>query len=146
MRHQTRFLWLVRGQTLVEIVVVVGVVVLLVTGLVAGATAALKSSQYGRAKSLSVKYVQEGVELARSIRDRSWDEFFSYNGKTWCVDQSAVWSDGTSGCTANIGTYFTRTVTLAWNDPNMQVDVSVSWIDGSRTLRSDVRTYLTKWQ
>lgn len=138
-----------KGQTLVEIVVAIGVLVLLVTGLLAGATVTLKAAQYSRTKSLALAFAGEALEKARSIRDTSWDGFLTYGsvlGTTWCLDKAGSWSLATGSCTANIDSVYTRSVVFTWQDPKMKIDVSVTWSDASRTYRVDQTTYLTQWQ
>jgi len=138
-----------RGQTLAEVVVAIGVVVLLVTGLVVGTSVSLKASQYGKARSQAVQYAQEAVELARNIRDNGWTTFTTYGGVSpvsWCLDKSGVWAPMSDSCSANIDNFYTRQVTFTWNDPKMKVDVSVSWIDGNKTFTVPITTYFTQWK
>lgn len=137
------------GQTLVEIVVAIGVVVLLVTGLVAGATMTIKSAQYSRAKSSAVRYSQEALEKARALRDSGWEGFMAYGsptGTTWCLDKSGSWTQGAVNCPVNIDGFYTRSVTYVWQDPNMKVSVATTWTDGVKTYRVDLGTILTQWQ
>lgn len=139
-----------QGQTLAEIVVVVGVVLLLVTGLVVGATASLKAARFSRTKSQAVRFAQEAVELARSLRDTSWISFASYGdvgGKLWCLDKTNVWTESTGdSCQPNIDAVYTRSVKFTWIDPNMKVEVVVSWSDGTKTYKATLTTYLTQWR
>lgn len=138
-----------RGQTLVEVIVAIGVVVLLVTGLIVGTSVTLKASQYGKTRSLAVKYAQEAVELARNIRDNGWSTFLAYGGVvpvSWCLNKSGVWTAMSGSCPLNIDNFYTRTVTFTWNDPRMKVDVQVSWTDGVKTYTTPLSTYVTQWR
>lgn len=139
------------GQTLAEVVVAIGVVVLLVTGLIFGTSVTLKASQYGKARSQAVQYAQEAIEITRSLRDSGWTSFFTYGGVTplsWCLDKAGVWTAMSGSCSANIDSFYTRTVTLTWMviDSKMKVDVVVSWIDGNKTFTVPVTTYFTQWK
>ena len=137
------------GQTLAEVIVVVAVVLLLITGLIAGATASLKASQFSRAKSLSVRYAEEAVELGRGLRDGGWDTFLAYgttNGRSWCLDKAGTWTESTGACPVNIDSVYTRKVTFTWQDPKMKIDVVLSWQEGGKTFTSDTTTYLTQWR
>lgn len=138
-----------KGQTLAEVVVAIGVVVLLVTGLVVGTSVSLKASQYGKARSQAVQYAQEAIEIARNVRDNGWTTFATYGGVSpvsWCLDKSGVWTAMSDSCSANIDNFYTRQVTLTWIDPKMKVDVSVSWIDGNKTYTMPITTYFTQWK
>ena len=139
------------GQTLAEVVVAIGVVVLLVTGLIFGTSVTLKASQYGKARSQAVQYAQEAIEITRSLRDSGWTTFFTYGGVTplsWCLDKAGVWTAMSGSCSANIDSFYTRQVTLTWIeiDSKMKVDVVVSWIDGNKTFTVPVTTYFTQWK
>lgn len=134
------------GQTLAEVVVAIGVIVLLVTGLVVGTSVTLKASQYSKARSQAVKYAQEAVELARSLRDSSWTTFAAYGGTSQCLDGDGVWTPTSGACSANINNFYTRTVIFTWDEPRMKTDVTVSWLDGNKTYTVPISTYLTQWR
>jgi type II secretory pathway pseudopilin PulG len=141
-----------KGQTLVEMIVIIGIVVLLATGVVAGTTVSLSRSETSEIRSDAVSYAQSGIELARSLRDAGWDAFAAMGTpvSTYCVG-----SDGTFGqppCTAlTIDGRFARAVTLELTTvlgiPTMKVTSMVSWGDTSSPANAvELTTYLTQWQ
>lgn len=138
------------GQTLAEIVIVIGIVLLLVTGLVIGATASLKAAQFGRSKTLGVSYAQDAVEVARSIRDTGWSTLLNYssqNNGVWCLDGSRVWTQASGGtCPTNINNLYSRKVTFTWNNPTMKIDILVTWTNGANNFSTTLTTYFTNWQ
>lgn len=136
-----------KGQTLAEIVVALGVVLLLVSGLVVGGTSAIKASDQSRLRSLAVSYAQEGVELTRKLRDNDWETFQNRSG-LWCLDKAGSWSSAVSTCPVNIDTTFTRMVTFSWNAGALRMEVvsQVSWQDGASTHQSTLTTFFTQWQ
>lgn len=139
------------GQTLAEVVVAIGVVVLLVTGLVFGTSITLKASQYGKARSQAVQYAQEAIEIVRTLRDNGWTTFRTYGDVEpipWCLDKSGVWTPLSGACSANIDEFYTRQVTLTWIEigTKMKVDVVVSWIDGNKSYTVPISTYFTQWK
>jgi len=151
---KTRLFILQSGQTLVEAIVVIGMVMLLVTGLISGTTASLKSSQSGKARSDATKSAQDGMEIIRLIRDNNWTTVTSHaNGLTYCLE-----SDGTiigGSCDGNIKTVdtkLTRTVVFTWLpdniNPNTTIDVhvTVSYQEGESTKTVSLDTYLTQWK
>ncbi len=147
-----------RGQTIIEVIVVIGIVVVLTTGLIAGTTSSLKSAQSDRSRSEAVKYAQEGIEVARQLRDENWDTFFSYGGSVYCLGSDAKGNTNfvvsTGGqCPTNImmqdGTLsiFTRSVQFAWQgNSGMQIVVTVSYPENSQTKNVQLTTYLTQWR
>jgi len=137
-----------QGQTLVEAVVVIGVVVLLVTGLVSATTASLRSVQSGRIRSQAVSLSQEGLEIARGIRDENWDDFIGLVGQH-CLGDNQQMAPSAGSCTPNILTpqgSLTRAVTFDWQDPKMVVTVTVSYIEGEGTRDVTNITYFTRWK
>ncbi len=136
-----------RGQSLIEVVVAVGVVVILVTGLIVGTTSALKTSQYGRTKSQAIKYAQEGMELTRQLRNNGWTTFAGRSG-LWCLDKVGGWTQGAGTCPVNIDNLFTRSATFTWNvaSSRMEVTVNVSWSDGGGLHDTQLTTYFTQWK
>ncbi len=144
-----------RGQTLVEIVVVVSVVLMLVSALVVGSISALRNSQKGKDRSLATKYAQEGIELSRKLRDNGWSTFLTYGDpgpKTWCLPKDNVWPaspiiTSTSECDGNVDTIYNRNIKFLWNvsENRMEVTVTVSWGDISGSQQNQLTTYLTKW-
>ncbi len=136
-----------KGQSLVEVVVAVGVVMLLVTGLIVGSTASIKGSEFSVAKSRALKYSQEGIEISRSLRDQSWATFASRSG-LWCLAKDGTWTQASGSCPINIDATFTRGVTFTWDGLNnrMSVTASVTWNDGNGIHTSQLVTYFTQWK
>lgn len=139
------------GQTLLELVLALGVIAVVLTGLVSAVTSSLRYSQSSQLRSRGVKYAQEGLELARKLRDsNTWDIFAAYSGSgssSWCLSESGVWSpNGGSGCPIASGSTFWRTVTFTWNDPIMDVVSEVSWADRLASSTVSFRTYFSQWR
>ncbi len=146
-----------RGQSLVEMLVVVGIVVLLVTGIVSGTTLSLSSTHTTQQRSTAVKYAQDGIELARSLRDDGWTNFAALGTteSSYCVGSEVppVFSLASGTCGTNIGGTYARTITLhlipasGTNVEKMSVTVVVSWGDTSQTNNAvTLVTYLTEWR
>jgi len=138
------------GQTLVESVVAIGVVVLIVTGLVVGVVSSLKSTESSQARSLATKLTQEGIETARSIRDTGWNSFTLYNGE-WCLDNSATPSaEDASACENNVTAgplHFTRKIAFSFDGSQMGVTVTTTWKEsGGLTRTSSATTFFTQWR
>ena len=135
-----------RGQTLVEIIVVVGVVVILTTGLVIVTTFSLKMGRIGRLKSQAVKYAQEGMEFVRQRRDQSWEDFRTLDG-IWCLGDGGGWSQAAI-CLTNVDNFFGRTVEFTWKEDEQRMDVTVTvdWNEGSDYYETHLDSYFTQWQ
>lgn len=60
-----------KGQTLMELVVVVGVSVIVVGALVFATIASLRNAQFAKNQAQATKLAQEGIEKIRGLRDRN---------------------------------------------------------------------------
>lgn len=134
-----------KGQTLVEIIVVIGMVVLLATGLVIVSTVSMKTNRIGTLRSQAVKYASEGMELVRQKRDASWTDFRIMGG-VWCLNDGGLWF-GSTVCTQNINNFFGRSVEFTWNDVEQRMDVmvTVDWNEGGNYYSTELNSYFTQW-
>ncbi len=134
---------IIAGQSLVESVVTLGVVILLVTGLVVGTTSALKYAQSSRARSTATQYASEGLEFARRERDRSWTSF-ARNGN-FCVD--ATGSIPSDPC-ALLDNKYSREITYDYDETSESVVITsvVSWAEGAEIKEISLQTTLTNWK
>lgn len=140
----------IRGQTFVEVVVVVSIVVIVVTALVSGSIASLRVIGYNSSKSQATKYAQEGLELARKERDSSWNVFYNKSvpsPQVWCIDKIGTWTQQ-SVCPVNIDGIFTRVMRLSYDSANQRIDATatVSWNDGGNIRMSKIETFFTQWR
>ena len=140
------------GQSLLEVVVVIGVVVLLTTGLLTASTVALRGSQYGTAKTDAVKLVSEGLELVRNDRDKGWTAFLTRDRKTGTTIDYYICSDSTfqtSTCSIPLaGREYTRSTIFLWDSINtrMETTVTVTWNEGGTTQTSQLKSFFTDWK
>lgn len=134
------------GQSLAELVVALGVTVVMIAGLMVGITAAMRTTEVARKRSQAVEYAQQGMELARQLRDNDWNTFRARTG-LWCLDQNGDWSQPLT-CPVNLQDNFTRQVSFSWNATaqRMEVTTTVSWNDGAATHQSELTTYFTQWK
>lgn len=146
-----------KGQSLVEVVVAFGVVIVIVTGLLSTTLVSIKATRIGKMRTQAVKYAQDGIELTRGLRDNfDWPTFQAYAGGltdgstlTWCVDNTSTWPATSGACSfPNIDNIFTRNVTFTWDSVTEYMDVtsSVRWTEGSTTKTSEFTTTYTQWK
>lgn len=139
------------GQTLVEAIISISVVVLLVTGLIAGTTASLKTSQSGRSRDQAVKLAEEGIEYARSLRDLSWSTLSGYSGD-YCYDagaQTPLVATLTSSCDTKkttADTVYTRLITFSGSGNSKTIVSTVSFVENAKVQSVTLTTQLTEWK
>lgn len=128
------------GQTLIEIILALGVAVAVITGITFAITSSLKNATFTKNQNLASLYAQEGLEIVRAIRDRSWAAFTSLpGGPNFCLPQgsSVLVNRGGPDCDGegNVG-IFIREIRLNNNSPdctagfgNTRATVLVQWSD-----------------
>jgi type II secretory pathway pseudopilin PulG len=142
-----------RGQSFVELVIVIGVVMLLTVGIVIGTTTSLSRSETTQLRGEGLAIAQSGIELARQKRDEGWNMFAAMGASesTYCVGDDGTFSSPQSACTSpNVGSIFTRSVILdlitVSGVTTMKVTSRVTWGDeNNETNKSELTTYLTQW-
>lgn len=141
-----------QGESLVEIIIAIGIVTLVITALISAVTVSMANVQYARNKAQATKYAQEAIEWLRSQRDDlSWTQFVSHassGGTKYCFSSLDFTLPGV--CTTQLisGTIFARDVTLSDSVVGqVQATVKVSWKQGITATPPNVTldTYLTKW-
>ena len=124
-----------KGQTLVEVLAGLGLILIVVTALIGMGVVALKASTSARNRTVAAKLANEGMELVRSERDQNtWDDFVVL-----------TWSDQV----VTVGSVdFTRRTVVA-NTPDSgkkQITVTVSWPESAGTKTTNVTSFLTDWR
>lgn len=110
-----------RGQTLLEVTIGLGLVLVIVTAITITNINGLNSSKFSQNQTQATKLAQEGIDLVRNIRDQD---------NTLCHDDnvvsqkpfSGVWDMACSGCTFVIKTSGScagvTATTSTWLDSN----------------------------
>lgn len=136
-----------RGATLLEVLMMVSVAALLVTGLVASTINSVGSARASRMRSQAVRFAQEGMELVRGDRDKSWKPFSNKSGN-YCLGENGIFTSQPS-CAPNVGEdVFTRTVLFEWvaSPGYMKVTVTVMWPEGSGQKSTNLISHFTDWK
>lgn len=138
------------GQSVVEMLMVLGLVAILVTSIVAGTTRSLISQRRSMDKDTAVKLAQSGMEIIRSLRDTDWDTFRNTTG-TWCFSGTSLESvydeDAFLDCPTRINNKYSRTVRFTWDESKDRMDVLVRviWRDQSYYY-TEISSFFTKWK
>lgn len=139
-----------KGQSIIEATVSVAVVALILVTLVSAVTVSIRNATFSKNKSLATKYVNEGLEAVRSIRDRNWDELTAGIGTYGLKNNGTIWSFNGISDNPDGNNVFTRIVTTSCTPASpydaCEITVQVSWISGSQTFNSQSNITLTKWK
>lgn len=89
-----------KGQTLVELIVVVTVAIIVITALVFATITSLRNAQASKNQLQASKFAQEGIEKVRSLRERDGKVVYTDGGGS-TIKFSDLWNKQLNGC----GTY-----------------------------------------
>lgn len=132
-------LFWIKGQTLIEILVSLGIITILATALTAVVITSMDSAQFSKNKNLASQYAQEGMEIIRQKRDNDYVAFRSLTG-VYCLAGDSTSLTQPCNAAANIEGIFFRKVTIIQSVCGVNpvtnaasVEVEVSWQDGKCT-------------
>lgn len=150
-----------KGQTMLEILVAIAVLVMVLVAIVSRVVEAVRNAHFARNQVLATRFSQEGVEWARSQRDRlGWSSFSTYipDGVIYCVpdpdnDIEALISGLCTSADKISGTVFYRELAFQSNlnpapgdgEAYTQVTSEVTWLDSIGEHNSQLTTRLSKW-
>ncbi len=140
------------GQSLIEVVVAIGVMSLLLVALLVTVSLSIKNSRLAKDRNQAVALAQEGVELIRAYRDYDYAEFYSKDSLVaydlpynWVVEDGL--GDSCSATDFAIRDFFRRCVLVTRVDAtSTDVQVTVEWQEGSRTHEVFQITRLSQWE
>lgn len=134
-----------KGQTLIETLAALGVVVLVILALIMVTTISIRNATFAKNQSLATSYAQEAIEKIREYRDqKSWGDFV-----TNCTNKTElglpdppspfVLSD------PNCNLPGEPTNPCVESNKRCEIKVAVSWDDARGTHQTVLTTYLAEW-
>lgn len=139
----------IRGQSLFEVVIAVGVITVVLVALVGLIVTTQKNTNVAKDNFQATKLAQELSEWIRGERDTSWLTFYSNTAiATSCFDQLAWGNTGTCSEAEVIpNTNYYREATFVRQSANqIHVTVTVRWTDGQGGHSANTETTLTNWR
>ncbi|MEK7513538.1 MAG: hypothetical protein AAB430_00120 [Patescibacteria group bacterium] len=142
------------GQSLVEMVVAVGMMSLLMVALLSVTSLSIKNTRLAQSRTQAVGLVQEGVELMRAYRDFNWNGFYAKaNGQSyvlldnWTVETGLTQTGCSQTSYFDASNFFSRCVKLSTIEAgNVSVEVTVYWQEGSQLKQVVQSTNLSLWE
>ena len=120
------------GQSLIEVLVALAVMVIVILALVRVTTVSIRNATFAKNRALATKYAQEWMEQTRKERDESTNFF----------DSHCAYQDDNPGSSD----IFSRERTCELDGDTMTIEVTVSWTEGVIPHESKLVTHLTKWK
>jgi Tfp pilus assembly protein PilV len=143
-----------KGQSLIEVMVAIGVMSLLLVALLAVTSISVKNSRVAKDRVLAVELSQEGVELMRAYRDYSWTQFSAeVSSASYKLPSNWVVADGLNEVDCNAtslmaeASIYSRCVQLTDDGSGgVAVAVTVYWQEGGEVKQVTQSTRLSRWE
>lgn len=143
-----------RGQSLIEVIVALGIVVVLATALITSGLITQRSSRAAKNSAQAARLAEENAEQIRVFRDRKG--FSALPGGTcFVLDATSSdplnWSFGSSGCPQGElvvldNTNFRRKISITADGATRKdIVVTVSWQETGGTQTVTNETILSEW-
>ncbi len=145
-----------KGQTMMEMIIALGIVTLITTSVLALAVATIKTSSFSKQKFQAINLAQEGLEIVRNIRDTNWLqkelwntdlEVGTYNSISYLDGKG--WKLKTEESPPLIDNVFKREITIEEvpsQDQEIKITVKVSWQEHGRSHAIELYENLTNWR
>lgn len=149
------------GQTLIEVIIAAGLIVLVLTTLASGVAIGVKNSRIAKEQAQAKEYVRQSLEWIRNMRDQAgWETFYSISKPSpgiYCLDTLPTtyteynnWPASSQGCGTNyvLAGQYKREMTIEKSgNSTVTATVTVKWQDGGTTdLISKSSTTLYQWK
>ena len=129
--------FMMKGQTLIEVLVALGIITVVVTALVSVVITSLSNTQYSKSQSQASQFAQEGMEVMRQWRDSDYAGFRNTPSGIYCLAAGSTVLNSNCPLAANVGIIFLRQVKLAQSGCSANVtsvEVSVAWQDSKCSI------------
>lgn len=118
-----------QGQTLVEVLVALGIITIIITALTGVVITSMGNARNSKDQNQATQYAQEGMEIVRQIRDSDYVGFRNYSG-TYCLDGGSS-TLGPDCFSANVDNFLRKVIVTpdGCGTEIAQITVIVSWRD-----------------
>jgi len=134
------------GQTLIEVLVALGIGVVIIVAVTVVVIVSLDNAGFNKNENLANAYAQEGLEVVRGLKDRSWTNFWTLTGGPFfCLPENSTQLVSRTGANCEGagqgeifagGAKFIREIIINNSNPNCnptgsssKVTVKVQWSD-----------------
>ncbi len=137
-----------RGQSLLEVLVALGVSLTVLSVVVLAVITSLQNNNASKNQNMATQYSQEAMELLRSSRDSNWTVFSGLDGN-YCLSKGSTTLDAngsscSTACAKNIDNLFARKICVTPNSSYCstgnatEVLVTTSWSDSKCQSATDL--------
>lgn len=153
--HQSQVSNHQKGQSLLEVLLALGVAIIIIVSLSALAVYGLRNAQHGKNVETATRLAGQGAEQVRTVRDRqSWQVFRTYPVNSCFQVETSNWTLQQAGCGGvpllNEFSNFLREIRLTdattGAGEGRKITVTVFWTDTAGTNQINTDTILTQWQ
>ena len=148
----------VRGQSLFELVLAIGISSIMIVVIVSLVNNALQGANFAKSQTLAIRYAESASEWLRAQRDADIVTFLTHATGTWCLKDDPLtntsWNQHNSCATTDVisGSSFVRQVvfTVTTPAPSLKTlvlaNTTVTWTDSKGTHTITNATQFTDWR
>jgi prepilin-type N-terminal cleavage/methylation domain-containing protein len=116
-----------KGQTLIEVLVALGIATIVVSAITITSISSLSNASHIKDQSQATKYAQEGLETIRNIRNSGYEDFKLSYGGLYCLEAGqTVLGSPVSACSENINGKFVRSVRIEQGQCGSNVGANIT--------------------
>lgn len=132
-----------RGQTLLEMMIALGVITAVLSAMVVVVLSSLTNEQFGTSQNQATQFAQEGIDVLRNVAQSNWSTILGYSSTNYyCLAKFDTALTASTNCanTPNIDSKFIREIKIEPHscDPtpppasvtNVRITSTVKWSDG----------------
>lgn len=139
------------GQSIIEVMVAIGLISLVLITLVGAASLSIVSSTFSRNQTQAANFTEQAAEWLRSEKDSGWTTFRSHaNTRNWCLTNLSWLTAPSRSCGSSDyipGTVFVRGLSFTINaDGSVQATIQTSWVDARGTHAVPTTVLFTNWK
>lgn len=138
----------VKAQTIVELLVALGIASLVIIAIVAAVITSVANVTFSRKQGEATRLAREVMEWLRQERDQDWNAFFVRSGQTWCLT-TISWSKNRACGEADkiTETDLSREVRLVTiSETVVEATVVVFWFDSKGRHEARLSSRFTDWR
>lgn len=133
---------------MIEVLVALGAAVIIISSITVAVITSVNNTSYSANQNRAAQLAQEGLDVARQVRDSDYEKFTSYENTTQCLGENKEFAPGCSNIIIPNVAQYIRTVRFSKNvekcgEDVTEVESDVSWSD-SKCPASDTFCHSVK--
>jgi Tfp pilus assembly protein PilV len=123
-----------RGEALIEAILALGIISLIITGIVTALISSNSNSNQSKNQNIATAYAQEGIDIARNIKETNFENFRALNGYYCVGNNNTLSSRSGSNCPKVSGQIYRREIYINRNGNDNRTGSSVERCETNNSI------------